>query len=750
MKSFAYRAAIRRHILLLSTALAAMAGPVTVWAAEDRPTRPEQMAQASPPASSTPSAPGDATTLPTIAVEGEAGPPPTAMIGNLMPDYPGGQVARGGQLGLLGNRDFMDTPFSTTSYTQRLIQDQQARSIADVLDNDPSVRSTSSRGSYDTQFMIRGFPVANDDISYNGLYGILPRQIIAPELAERVEVFKGPSALLGGMNPSGSVGGNINIVPKRAADTPLTQLTLSYLSDSQFGSHIDIGRRAGANNQYGIRFNGLYRDGETSVEDREQEFGLAVLGLDLRGERVRISVDGGYQKQDMTRPLAFITLGSATSVPSAPDAGKSFVAPWSFAETEDTFGVVRGEIDLTDRITAFAAIGGRRSNNTTFGQTVSLDNAGNFGNGGFGFDGSYIYAEYNTLAGESGLRGEFDTGMVRHSASVAVNVAKMEEGNAFTFFGLPASNIYNPSDIPEPSHSIFTTNAPKTAENNIQSIALADTLSILEDRVQWTLGVRQQRVNTINFDTTGQIGSFNEHALTPATGLVVKPWENVSLYGSYIEGLSPGEKNDTVGLTNRGQYLAPYRTEQMEVGVKVDHGGFATTLGLFQIAKPNGIIANNTFTNDGEQRNRGVELSSFGALTDHFRILGGITVIDAEQTKTAGGVNQGKRPVGVPEMQANFGVEWDTFFDRDLTLTGRVIYTGSQYYDAANTQSIPSWTRVDLGARYRLEARGTPITIRAAVENVFDEDYWASTARNFNTLSLGAPRTFLVSTTFDF
>ena len=83
-----------------------------------------------------------------------------------------------------------------------------------------------------------------------------------------------------------------------------------------------------------------------------------------------------------------------------------------------------------------------------------------------------------------------------------------------------------------------------------------------------------------------------------------------------------------------------------------------------------------------------------------------------------------------------------------LTLTTRVIYTGEQYYDATNERELPDWVRWDLGARYVFEAHGTPITVRANVENVLGEEYWSSSTGGY--LSLGAPRTFLVSTSFNF
>ena len=122
----------------------------------------------------------------------------------LPPAYAGGQVATGGRVGLFGALDVMETPFATTSYTEALIRDQQARSVADVLQNDPAVRVTKGFGNFQELYVIRGFPVYSDDMTYNGLYGVLPRQFVAAELLERVEVFHGATAFLNGAAPGGS------------------------------------------------------------------------------------------------------------------------------------------------------------------------------------------------------------------------------------------------------------------------------------------------------------------------------------------------------------------------------------------------------------------------------------------------------------------------------------------------------------------------------------------------------------------
>ncbi|MEW6019587.1 MAG: TonB-dependent receptor, partial [Pseudomonadota bacterium] len=155
---------------------------------------------------------------------------------------------------------------------------------------------------------------------------------------------------------------------------------------------------------------------------------------------------------------------------------------------------------------------------------------------------------------------------------------------------------------------------------------------------------------------------------------------------------------------------------------------------------------------DGEQENRGVEVSLYGEPAPGLRILGGGTLVEAERERTQGGAFDGKRAIGVPERQANLNVEWDAPALPGLTLDGRLVYTGEQYANASNTLKLDAWTRLDLGASYTFQAQTRPITLRARVENVTDEADWLSAGGypGANYLVLGAPRTFIVSAAVEF
>jgi iron complex outermembrane receptor protein len=690
-------------------------------------------------------APGGGVQLDPVQVQGNAAPP-QAMIDNLPPAYAGGQVATGGQLGILGERGFMDTPFNQTSYTSKLIQDQQARSVADVLANDPSVRNTFPAASYATPLFVRGFSLSNQDFMFNGMYGVAPTLLPSPEFLERVELLKGPNAMLNGMAPFGGLGGTVNLVPKRGI-ADLNQVTASYISSATFGGHFDFARRFGDEQRFGFRVNGLYRNGNTPVDRQTQEVAGAAFGFDFRGENLRFSLDWGYQKQRYNSPLLFTYVLPAVPVPLAPGGRSNWFQPWTFMDNSDLYGVAKAEFDVDPDWTLFAGVGARNNayNRVGGGGAVIADAAGNMTE-----SVPYTPSWLATNTQEVGVRGRAETGPIRHSIVLSGTRFMLEQGSAWVTLTSVASNLYQPNFVAETPFSYFT--PPKISSTQLSSLSLADVLSIMDERVQVILGARLQRVQSTNFNATGVVTTYyDQSALSPAVGLVVKPWQNVSIYGNYIQGLQPGPTAPTSAV-NAGQAFAPLQTSQFEVGAKVDFGKFATTLSAFQIQQPFGYTdpATQIFGVSGKQRNQGLEWTMFGEPLAGFRALGGLTLMNAILLDTASPLTVNKYAPGVPGVQLNLGAEWDASFLRGLTFSGRAIYTSLQYVDAANTQSIPNWTRFDAGVRYTFErADGKPVSLRFNVENIFDLNYWASANTGFG-LAMGAPRTFLLSLTADF
>lgn len=669
--------------------------------------------------------------------------------GALPAPYSGGQVARGGQVGLLGNRDFMDTPFNTTSFTAKRIEDQQASTVADVVSSDPSVRFSSQTGGILDAFFIRGFPIGEGnlgEIAFNGVYGVAPNYRVFTEYAERIEILKGPTALLYGMSPNSSVGGTINIVPKRASDIDLTRVTTDFSTNAQFGTHLDVSRRFGESREVGIRVNGSYHNGDTPVDNQSREAHVGSAAVDYRGERFRASLDFIDQQEKFNAPNRPFLFGPGLIIPSAPDARRNVTQPWEWSRIHDNSVLAHAEYDLSDSVMVFANAGGGRTQVNRFsGTPMILNSIGDTTStpGYFRFD-----VERNIA--DVGLRARFDTAAISHTVTVQGSYYTDQLSRGSTS-GLPVlSNIYVPVMRPQQFVSA-PVSVPKVSDSELTGLTLADTLSVLQDRVQLTVGARQQGVRSSNFSPTGAVtAAYDQSVLTPMVGLVVKPWNNVAFYANYIEGLSKGDIAPMIA-SNAGEVLPPYIGKQQEVGVKVDFGMLATTISAFQITKPSGQIgADKIFRADFEQTNRGLEFNVFGEVRPGIRVLGGVALIDGELTKTSSLSTLGKTPVGVPQVQANFNVEWDTPFVPGLTLVVNTIYTGSQYLNPTNTQEIPAWTRLDLGARYNTKINGRPVTLRAVVQNVLNANYWSGVAASYSGLSLAAPRTVLVSLSTDF
>ncbi len=240
--------------------------------------------------------------------------------------YPGGQVTRSGRIGLLGNKDIFDTPFSISSYTAELIENQQARTVGDVIRNDASALSSDSGQGIREFFGIRGFrEVTNLYDGLSGLHFILGSSTV--QTLERIEVFKGPNALLNGA--SGKVGGAINLVPKRPTDTALTRFTADYDYQSRLGAHADLSRRFGSKKQFGARLNAIYRNGEGTTEGNKETFGEVALALEYRGDRLKLETILDYRDRELRRGDQFFRLsGNTTAVPSVPNLENAIQQPW--------------------------------------------------------------------------------------------------------------------------------------------------------------------------------------------------------------------------------------------------------------------------------------------------------------------------------------------------------------------------------------------------------------------------------------
>lgn len=686
----------------------------------------------------------------------EEGLPPVtvsakAQQGDLAEPFAGGQVARGGRIGLLGTTDIMDAPFNQTSYTSDTIQNQQAQSLADVLANDPSVQDSGVRhGPAGNSMVVRGFPNGSSlgAVTFNGLQGgSMYKQ--SPELYERVEIIKGLDSMVNGMSAVGYLGGNINLVPKRAGATPTATFVLSHISNEQVGRALDAGLRFGQDKAWGVRLNSVIRKGETPWKKRESDLAAATLGLDYRSDRLRASLDYLHQEVDIRNAQPVISFAAGVK-PVKPPSSDSALLLGQMIASQDVNLTLRADYDITDRLNAFFGASESRFRGEDTGAAI-ID----FVQADGGFRGRlrkvpYAFDNRNLQAG---LRSSFTTGAVGHKLVLSIDQVwqegMMRVGNGG--FGTAVfGNLYAGKPVTAPRF-VDAVKAPwqTTSRTSLLGVALVDTLSFMDERVLLTLGLRNQRVHDENYQNVPNTNN-DKTAVTPLVGLVVKPWTGVSLYANVIEGLQQGATvTFPATAPDFGKTFAPYQSKQVEIGAKWDLGDLATTLSLFQIKQPSLTTGTDGYSSlDGEQRNRGLEWQVFGKATRQVSVLGGLAYTDAELVKTAGGLNDGHQARGVSKLKANLGAEWAVAALPGFSVSGRVVHTGPAYIDQANLFRIGSWTRYDAGVRYETRLAQAPLALRANIENLFDKNYWI--AGSAASALLSSPRTIMLSASLQF
>jgi len=668
-------------------------------------------------------------------------------LGEAPPARVGGQVATGARMGILGNAEVMDTPFSVTSYTEKTIEDRHAQSMVDLLSADPSVRQSGPRTQVSESLRIRGYSVGSSSYAVGGMFGLSPGFRTYLEPFERVEVIKGPSAALFGMSPGGTIGGVINLVPKRAKATPTAKVTLSAAQDSTLGLHLDVGRRF-ADDAIGVRVNLMQREGDTALDYQSTRRKLASIGTDVRYGKFSASFDVIHSLDDVnnvTRP--FNIPSSMTKLPRPPD-GKNAYAGGGDYENYDRTWVARMEYALSEHLTAYFGYGEHR----------------------FRTDGILIYPTFTNSAGDysytmrqwkqadddrslqAGFRGFAHSFGVTHQFALDWSTLDRNGSSVVPNFGGGNLNLYWPASarrIPKPTRLKVPT-IPGTS-TELESLAIADTLGFWDERVLLSLGLRRQQV----FSKAHSSGrTYEKSANTPFVGVVYKIAPFASLYASYVEGLQQGGTAGTdPKYSNPNEQLPPYIAKQKELGLKLDFDDWMATAAVYELTRPIAgddkpvssppIPGEVTYKIIGEERSRGLELATAGQILPDVRLLGGVTFTRALIAQSPDAKLKGNKLSGIAPFQANLGTEWDVWQDLTLSLSG--IYTGRVPSRNQNDLYVPSYKTFDGGLRYRFaQDRDKSYLLRLNVHNLTNERYWGGSGSY-----LGAPRTWSLSLSAD-
>ncbi len=669
----------------------------------------------------------------------------------------------------------IDVPQSLSIVTSEQITQQGFDSIDDIVLYTPGVTSSQGEGHRDAvvfrgvrstaDFYVDG---VRDDVQYyRGLYNL-----------EQVEILRGPNALLFGR---GGTGGIINRVTKKGV---IGQQFVGYQGSidtfGAFSGQVDVNLATGENSA--LRINAAYEDlnnhrdffdGErigVNPTFRAQISPSTVVDLSYEYINHERFIDRGIPSDDNGNPvraLQDVTFGDLDNNFTALEAHVLRASvQHDFSENlKGNFTASYGDYDKVyanlfpvgfNENTGLVRLDGYIDTTQRENFILSGNLIGEFSTGGV-LHTLLIGAEYIDTVNNND---RFNPVFASSAADIAANDAATAAGDP-----LPFPNAIGRTDQADflPSRPLAINNftgttafvdaagAVQTRPDSFAFSALNDDTEAdvevfslyVQDEIEFTswlnvvLGARFDSFeitvdNVETFIDTGvrDIRSRKDEEISPRLGVIIKPQDNISIYGSFSESFQPRSGEQFADINPPDDALAPNTFQNLELGLKWDFDtNFSLTAAIFEVEQTSPQVADNDpGTLDViETRVQGFEAQLRGQVTDWWFVSAGYSYLDGEQA------NGTLRPRELPENA--FSV-WNNFQPTDRFGLGLgLTYQDDSFADNGNTVTLPSYARVDLAAYYDVSDR---MRVQVNIENLFDEDYFPN-AHTADNITVGAP-----------
>ena len=638
------------------------------------------------------------------------------------------------------NTDVKDIPQAMTTVTSQQIEDQQLRSVGDLLLFVPGASYNAGEGNRDTivlrgnsstaDFFIDG---VRDDVQYfRDFYNV-----------DRVEVLKGPNAMIFGR---GGGGGIVNRVMKRSSLTPYRALTASAdnWGDLRLTGDVDTP----LSGKVGLRLNGMFEDGNSfrhHVDLQRYAFNptLAVVSgntrIDLSYEHFhdRRTADRGVPA-DGNEPIR----GFTRTFFGNPDV--------SFAHANVDLGTIAVEHDFGNGLTL--------RNHTLVGDYDKFyQNA--YGSGFDADTGLVTLSAYNNRNNRSNVFSQTDLVWDNHLGGIdqtllaGFEVGRERSRNKRMTGSFVGGNTTPISDPTVDREAIFAP-TPSDADNRVKATVAALYLQDQIRPAEWleiVAGVRFDsfKVEVDDFRSPGGEFSRRDSLWSPRLGLILKPQRNLSFYASYSRSYLPQSGDQFSSLTDITDGLKPERFDNYEVGAKWEIlDGLLATAALYQLDRSNTRASDPLDPTHtvltGKQRSRGLELGLERSVTSRWLMSAGYALQKAEIRQSTASAPAGKEVPLVPRHSFSL---WNRYeVTESLGLGLGIIARSKSFASLSNDVRLPGYARVDAAAFYKLPHG---LEAQLNVENIFGARYFP-TASNDNNIAPGAPRTLKLSLGYRF
>ncbi|MDP2485850.1 TonB-dependent siderophore receptor [Pseudoalteromonas marina] len=628
----------------------------------------------------------------------------------------------------------LDTAQSVTVISDIIINEQLATTLGEVLSNDASLTAGSKQRNREV-FNLRGFELSSSTGYLRDGHQHWSHYQQPIEILQQVEVIKGPSSILYGQS---GPGGLINMVTKK----PTAQTLFNASADvDQHGSTRFMLDASGAlTDAEDLRARGIlvkqdvdywreYQNGEN--RERDRFLGAFIVDYDISDNAlVRVHYD-------RTDDEAGLDTGAWINDNANVIGDDKTIRDMSWAFTDITVENAGIDFKLFLNDNWQVKLG---YNEQTF-ERQRFESAprkpGNFIEGDSYESRPYDrFDDWQFKTAFIDFIGEFETAGVHHQLLIGANSLDYYYGqrrtsaDSFNF-------IAGQAEPSRPTVSYKTDDTISETEYDYYGIYVQDLITFSP---QWQLSLGGRYDKQTREDA-------NNESFVPKVGVLYHPNASATIYASYSEGFEP-QGSDTLVKEddiNNGMKLDAVTSEQKEIGVKwqLFDDRLMLSGALFDISK-NGTLVTETLdvpvgdliseTNQiGEQRHKGVELTAQGAATDRLFVMASTMYLDANYERDED--LEGKRPTDAPKWSASLWTRYE--LNDAIAFNAGAFYEGERFADSANTITKDAYTRIDVGATYKLKVSKTDVNLRLNIENLFDEDYLAGGGTNNVTIGEG-------------
>ncbi|MDA3441451.1 TonB-dependent receptor [Acinetobacter bereziniae] len=654
----------------------------------------------------------------------------------------------------------LDTPKSVSVISKKLIEDTQVTTLADALRTVPGITLGAGEGGNpngDRPF-IRGYN-SESSMYVDGVRNSTSqnREMFA---VEQVEVIKGSASSLGG---AGSVGGSVNMISKVAKKGDFLEGSVAGGTDNYQRITLDGNKDFGNGIAARVAVMGHHNEKAGQHDGAEyKRAGIApsiTFGLDTP---TRATLSYYYLKSDDTPdsgvPYNYdaskkATVGKPVDVKQGIYYG---LLDRDFQKQENQIGTIKLEHDLNDNLTITnTAVYNKSTNDYLW--TQPDDSKGNVLNDKVWRRINSRITDTDIFTDQLALTGKFNTGAIKHKFNVGAEYSdqKSDKGSYTTTYpgytgtttgGFNSdckindswcTSLTNPNSKEEWLGSAVANRNTTTTTTKVTSVYLLDNI---EFNPQWLLdlGVRWDKFDTEQVtNATGAKLENNKDFFTYQAGLTYKPMKNGSIYASYATSANPvgvdgGDGSEAIGQAYMD--LKPEEARTYELGTKWDFldERLNLTAAVFRTEKQNTRIQLDagTYTNGGESKVDGIELTATGKITDKWDITAGYSYLDSEMTNpgpscTRAGVCTFPNPAKgkqLPNVPKNSATLWTTYqVLPQLTVGAGALAMDKVYGDAANTKFVPGYVRYDAMARYNVNKN---VDLQLNLNNLSDKRYF--------------------------